>query len=72
LKIIFNENLHEIQQDIFRLVHHSSFTPEYVENLCPLDRKLHWAYWQQEQQENSKRSGEYTALDDNIPQGIGM
>ncbi|MDD4110024.1 MAG: hypothetical protein PHS54_00560 [Clostridia bacterium] len=32
-----------------------------------MDRKLYWAYWEQEQQEKSKVQGQYNALDANIP-----
>ncbi len=69
---MFTENLHNVLQEIFRLTYHAAFSPEYVEQLTPLERKLYWAYWEQAQQESSKQQGQYTALDDNIPQGSNM
>jgi len=71
LKLLFNENLHVILQEIYRLVNYAHFSNEYVESICPLERKLFWAYWMEDQREQKKGDGQYTALD-NIPQGIGI
>lgn len=51
---------------------HGGFTAEYIESLNPMDRKLYWAYWEQEQQEKSKAQGQYNALDTNIPTAMNM
>ncbi len=68
--MLFRDNLHNILQVIYQLVHRANFSAGYVESICPLERELYWAYWQQEQQEKAKTPGNYTAMDDNIPQGI--
>lgn len=72
MKILFDVNLHVILQEIYRLVHHASFTPEYVESLCPLERSLYWAYWEQEQKEQTKEPGQYNVMDGDIPDAINM
>ena len=54
-------------QEIFRLVKYAQFTPEYVESITPLDRKLYIAYWFEDQKEQTKQEGQFTPLDDNIP-----
>ena len=59
-------------QEIFRLTHYASFTPEYIESLCPLERKLYWAYWEHAQKEEKREPGEYNVLDSDIPHGINM
>lgn len=65
--------MHNILQEIYRLVHFVSFSPEYIENLCPLDRELYWAYYLDEKKQNqSNTDNYYTPLDDNIPRGINM
>lgn len=45
---------------------------EYVEALSPLDRRLYWAYWMEEQSAKEKETGVYNALDANIPSAINM
>jgi hypothetical protein len=69
---LFTDNLHNILQEIYRLVKHAGFAPDYVEQLNPMERNLYWAYYLQEMQEASKQDGQYTALDENIPRGINM
>ena len=45
---------------------------DYIESLSPLDRKLYWAYWMEEQSAKEKENGTYNILDGNIPSAMNM
>lgn len=72
MKLLFNENLHTILQEIYRLVNYAHFSNEYIESLPPLERNLYWAYWLEDQKEQKKQDGQFTAMDENIPRGNNM
>jgi hypothetical protein len=59
LKSIFNENLHNIYQNIYYMTSVMKFTPEYVEGLTPGEREIFWGYYNRDAKERqTKGSGE--------------
>ena len=70
--MLFTDNLHNILKEIYWLSHHVSMSTDYIESLSPLDRKLYWAYWMEEQSAKEKENGTYNILDGNIPSAMNM
>lgn len=51
---MFNENLHDVYKDIYYICRLIGFSAEYVERLTPVERKLYWMYFEEEQKEKNK------------------
>lgn len=52
---MFTENLHNVFQDIYRLVKYVGFSGEYVESIAPVERGLYLMYFDKEQEELRKQ-----------------
>jgi len=54
---MFNENLHNIYQDIYYMKKFLGFSPEYIERMSPAERKIYWMYYERDEAEKKKKMG---------------
>ena len=54
LKSVYNENLHNVYQNIYYLTSMLQFSPEYIEKMTPNERELYWSYWHKDQKKKKE------------------
>jgi len=58
IKSIFDENLHNIYQQIYYMTNILHFTPEYVEKMIPGERDIYWGYYSRDERERQNKQND--------------
>ncbi len=55
VKSIFDENLHNVYQQIYYMTNILHFTPDYIEKMVPCERDIYWGYHARDSREKQSR-----------------